>query len=216
MDVPKTAFFLPVTLFSVAVISEASEGQTAVKGLEKSVIIGDNPEYLAKMGEWLKPVTHSDRYWKLCWRATQHGWGVSPFHANTFHANCDGKGPTVTIVKVFSNIFGGFTSKSWGGSSGFLVDPEAFLFSLANLETAEPIKLTQRSGYSIYAADPYGPTFGTGFDLHIVDYANGNSDSFANLGGTYQVPPGVDGKTFLAGSYHFTPSEIETFYHVTS
>ena len=87
---------------------------TAVKGLEKSVIIGDNPEYLAKMGEWLKPVTHSDRYWKLCWRATQHGWGVSPFHANTFHANCDGKGPTVTIVKVFSNIFGGFTSKSWG------------------------------------------------------------------------------------------------------
>ena len=78
------------------------------KGIEKSAIIGDNPEYLAKLGEWLKPVTHNDGHWKLCWRASQHGWGGS-----TFHANCDGKGPTVTIVKVESYIFGGFTTKTW-------------------------------------------------------------------------------------------------------
>ncbi|XP_068737330.1 protein jagged-1-like [Montipora capricornis] len=57
------------------------------KGIEKSAIIGDNPEYLAKLGEWLKPVTHNDSHWKLCWRATQHGW-----RASTFHANCDEKG----------------------------------------------------------------------------------------------------------------------------
>ena len=83
--------------------------EKGVKGIEKSVIIGDNLEHLAKLGEWLKPVTHGDRYWKLCWRATQDGWS-----ARTFHANCDGKAPTVTIVKAKGNIFGGFTSNPWG------------------------------------------------------------------------------------------------------
>ena len=77
--------------------------------IEKSVIIGDNQEFLAKVGEWLKPFTYGDRYWKLCWRASKDGWA-----ANTFHNLCDGKGATVTIVKVNDNIFGGFTRSQWG------------------------------------------------------------------------------------------------------
>ena len=38
-----------------------------------------------------------------CWHAKTDGWAAS-----TFHSNCDGKGPTVTIVQVGSYIFGGF------------------------------------------------------------------------------------------------------------
>ena len=43
-----------------------------------------------------------------CWRAKTDGWSVV-----TFHSNCDGKGPTVTIIKVGSYIFGGYTDVSW-------------------------------------------------------------------------------------------------------
>ena len=46
-----------------------------------------------------------------CWRAKTDSWSVS-----TFHSNCDGKGPTVTIIKVGSYIFGGYTDVSWSSS----------------------------------------------------------------------------------------------------
>ena len=43
-----------------------------------------------------------------CWHAKTDGWAAS-----TFHSNCDGKGPTVTIIQVGSYIFGGYTDVSW-------------------------------------------------------------------------------------------------------
>ena len=43
-----------------------------------------------------------------CWRAKTDGWAAS-----TFHSNCDGKGPTVTVIQVGSYIFGGYTDVSW-------------------------------------------------------------------------------------------------------
>ena len=79
------------------------------KGLEKSVIIGSNQTYLVQLHEWLKLVSQSKSSWKLCWRGSKDGWA-----ALTFHSLCDGKGPTVTIIKVNQNIFGGYASVSWG------------------------------------------------------------------------------------------------------
>lgn len=84
-------------------------------GLEDSDIIGKNAEQLNGLGEWLKSVTPSDRHWKLCWRASENGWG-----ATTFHSLCDGKGPTVSIIKVDKYIFGGYTSTSWSEWHKFL------------------------------------------------------------------------------------------------
>ena len=49
-----------------------------------------------------------------CWHAKTDGWAAS-----TFHSNCDGKGPTVTIIKVGSYIFGGYTDLTWGGKYVF-------------------------------------------------------------------------------------------------
>ena len=43
-----------------------------------------------------------------CWRAKTDGSSAS-----TFHNNCDGKGPTVTIIRAGQNIFGGYTDVSW-------------------------------------------------------------------------------------------------------
>ena len=88
-----------------------------------------------------------------------------------------------------------------------------------------PVKLPQNGRYSsnrdsIYHARYYGPTFGGGHDIHISDYASFNSYSYSNLGYTYSPPSGYSlystfAQTFLAGTYYFTPKEVETFYETT-
>ena len=69
------------------------------------------------LGEWLPKTTN----WTACWRATRDGWAAS-----TFHNNCDGKIPTLTIVKVVKDsknfIFGGYCTVTWaGGKFEFMI-----------------------------------------------------------------------------------------------
>jgi len=78
-------------------------------GLNNSVILRNNQTFLAWLDKWLKPVTNISSYWNHCYQATVDGWVSS-----TFHSNCDGKGPSVTIIRVGKYIFGGYTSQSWG------------------------------------------------------------------------------------------------------
>ena len=86
-----------------------------------------------------------------------------------------------------------------------------------------PVKLPQtgeyssRRAHSIYCRSGYGPTFGGGHDIRIYNYATSNSNSKGNLGFTYSPPSGYSyestfAQTVLAGSYMFTPDEVETFY----
>ena len=81
--------------------------------ISSSTILGSlDSKYLVKLSSYLYPVLqspHRSRFVR-CWRAKTDGWASS-----TFHSNCDGKGPTVTIVQVGSYIFGGYTDKPWGG-----------------------------------------------------------------------------------------------------
>lgn len=81
-------------------------------GLDASIILGslDRNKYSGKLMSYLEPVLlSSDRSVFLrCWHANTDGWA-----ATTFHSNCDGKGPTVTIIKVNDYIFGGYTDVSW-------------------------------------------------------------------------------------------------------
>ena len=74
--------------------------------------------------------------------------------------------------------------------------------------------------YSIYDCSSNGPTFGNGYDVYIADYASSNSNSYTYLGATYSPPSGyifrsTSTNTFLAGTYTFTPDEVETFYETT-
>ena len=85
-----------------------------------------------------------------------------------------------------------------------------------------PVKLPQTTEYSskrysIACGSRYGPTFGVGHDIHIHNYASSNIGSYSNLGSTYNPPSGYRqgstlAHTFLAGTYRFTPDEVETFY----
>ena len=77
-----------------------------------SILASLDSKYLNKLSTYLDPVLQSPGRSRFvrCWHAKTDGWAAS-----TFHSNCDGKGPTVTIVQVGSYIFGGYTDKSWGG-----------------------------------------------------------------------------------------------------
>lgn len=57
----------------------------------------------------LKGVT-GDKLWYKCYRASENR-----FSSYRFHSACDNKGPTVTLVRVGSKVFGGYTDKSWNG-----------------------------------------------------------------------------------------------------
>ena len=69
------------------------------------------------------------------------------------------------------------------------------------------------SSYAICKYSSFGPTFGGGHQIYIANNANSNTNSYTNFGNYYSVPRGVqDKKTILAGTYQFTPDEVEVFY----
>ena len=78
---------------------------------ESEILKNESPELLGKLGEWLNKPGN----WNVCWRGTRDGMNTT-----VFHAGCDGKIPTLTIVKVITNnkslVFGGYATKSWAGS----------------------------------------------------------------------------------------------------
>ena len=74
-------------------------------------------------------------------------------------------------------------------------------------------------GYAVYDCSSCGPTFG-GHDIYIANYTSSNSNSYTYLGHVYSLPSGYSYEststlTFLAGTYQFTPDEVETFYETT-
>ena len=110
-----------------------------------------------------------------------------------------------------------------GYSCQYHYDSQAFLFSLVNKPGWAPVKLPQTYSYqgcSIPDCSSYGPSFGGGWDIAIYDYASSSGNNYANLGYTYSAPSGYSygstfTRTFLAGTYKFTPDEVETFYETT-
>jgi len=155
--------------------------------------------------------------WTLLYRASVNGFG-----SNDFHANCDEKSQTLTILKAKETgfIFGGYTEKFWQGEEVQKFDSKAFIFSLTNKDNT-PCQMKIRDGVNaIFCASTAGPSFGTG-EIHVVDNSNTNKpdldlDSFSNLGETYihskYVYGSVEAKSFLAGSYNFLLDEIEVYH----
>ena len=87
----------------------------------------------------------------------------------------------------------------------------SFLFSLRNKENRAPfIANVISEQYAVYADPNHGPAFGGGHDVYISDNAAGNQGSYSNFGDSYRRPSRTD-NSLLAGSYHFTPTEIEVF-----
>jgi hypothetical protein len=144
----------------------------------------------------------------LCYRATEHG-----FDSAKFHAACDNKGPTISIIQANGRQFGGFTSLSWKGNTGYQPDKYAFLFSV-DKERVFPIK--EGGANAIYDSTGYGPTYGNGHDIYVASNSNQNTNSYTNFGSgykTYELGDNTQSaKEFFAGAYNFKPDEIEVYY----
>ena len=151
------------------------------------------------------------KQFKLIYRASRDG-----FEAASFHAKCDNKPNTLTIVKTTNGcIFGGYTALVWGGSDYLKVDPTSFIFSLVNRLSKPmliPIKANQNS--IPYLSCSNGPTFGQN-DFCIVSNSNMTPSSFSYLGQSYDFKlfSSTSEKSclFLADSLRFQTSEIEVF-----
>ena len=96
---------------------------------------------------------------------------------------------------------------------------QCFLFSLQNKDNLKPFKCpiyNHQNNKAIWCDYTCGAIFGSGHDLLISSDANTNQHSYTNLGRTYHPPRGyepgtLETKDLLAGSYKFTPTEIEVF-----
>ncbi|KAL9962007.1 hypothetical protein ACROYT_G031059 [Oculina patagonica] len=174
-----------------------------------SAILADNAFYQSRLHQFLTPAVGSHPRWVLCYRASTHGWAAS-----AFHSRCDGKRDTVTIINKEQYVFGGYTNIPWERSGGYTSTSNAFMFSLRNKEGLGPFKsMLTNPSRAIYRHSSYGPTFGGGHDIYIGDNANSNTNSYTYFGVSYSLPSGVQDRfTILAGTYKFTPDEVEVFY----
>jgi len=145
----------------------------------------------------------------LLWRGTRDG-----FAASTFHSLCNNKGSTLTVFKTTSGyIAGGYASVSWTSYGSYVVDSNAFLFTLKNPNNM-PLKLAiSGSGNALYDGTSYGPTFGGGHDMHISDGSNANTNSYC-YSYSYTYPNGNSGSagaSFMLGAGNFQVAEVEVF-----
>ena len=86
---------LKISCFKDSVILSSDQREPVMKWLKESqAITNDNAD-------------------KLLYRASRDGWAAS-----NFHAYCDNKGPTVTVIKSGNYIFGGYADEHWDGKSG--------------------------------------------------------------------------------------------------
>ncbi|XP_046843331.1 uncharacterized protein LOC124437395 isoform X1 [Xenia sp. Carnegie-2017] len=176
-----------------------------------STILNDEPEsFLKQLKNWF-----SFRILRCCWRASTDGWD-----SRIFHSRCDNRGKTITLVKVGKYIFGGYSTISWDGSSGSYGNSSSnYIFSLRNKDNLSPFRspVYRYSHTAIYTYPSRGPTFGGGFDFYIASNANKNTNSYTDFGHTYRPPSGYsyrssNTRALLAGSYTFTPDEVEVYY----
>ncbi len=149
--------------------------------------------------------------WKLIYKASEDG-----FAAVNFHSKCDGKKNTLTVIKSSNgNVFGGFCQEQWSSDGNWKTDPNAFIYSLINKDSKPLLMKCSSTQHAVYCNPGYSATFGGGHDIFIANNANTNTASYSNIGHSYKHPQFTSGsneaKTFLAGTYNFTPTEIEVF-----
>ena len=103
-----------------------------------------------------------------------------------------------------------------GSSCTFSAAGKAFLFSLHNINGYAPVNLSQYDDIrrqAMFHCPSFGPSFG--HEIHISNDAINNNDSYTHCGHTYTAPPGYfrhSNCPFFAGSYKFSPTNIEVFY----
>ena len=132
--------------------------------------------YKDQLVKWIIRPCH----FRLLYKISRNGCS-----AQTFHQKCDAQGPTVTVLYNTNNtIFGGYLSQSWNSSGDYINDPGAFLFRLQYNGSSNPVKFAISNAASAgYGHSIYGPTFGSGHDIHTFNGTINKSGNYFPLNG---------------------------------
>ena len=163
-----------------------------------------------------KLITWIDRpcHFRLLYKISTDGCSTQKFHQL-----CDGQGPTVTVLYNTNNtIFGGYLSQSWNSKGDYINDDKAFLFRLQYNGSSNPLKFpvspASNIKYAGHGHSNYGPTFGSGHDLHTFSGTINKSGNYFplngyvhNIGKTYNLN-GQNSSTITNGSLQVTDLEV--------
>ena len=169
--------------------------------------------------------------WELLYRATRDGFGASDFHAL-----CDGDFATITVVRTpGGHVFGGVREIGYGGTgNSYVTTDKAFVYGIRTHGSPDaPVVFlpTKNLQWGIEQQSGTLGAWGGGHALKIGTNANlpskqagvdcpgicsGFSDSHSNPGATF-TGNGIThhdtdaGHEYLAGSWYFSLTEIETY-----
>ena len=132
-----------------------------------------------------------DGVFRLLYRTSRDGET-----SQSFHAKCDNKGCTITIIETTDgHIIGGYSNTPWSSSTRWSGAKKAFLFVLpdaASSPTSSPCKMKLKNpndGRAVRHLADWGPIFGEGnHDLYVSVEA---SQVHTNFGNTYRYELGM-------------------------
>ena len=78
----------------------------------------------------------SDAKWGILYKATRDG-----FKPANFHKRCDGKSPTLVVLKSGENVFGGYADKPYGPHVSNFVVHQTGLNAIPSLYSCEVLLL---------------------------------------------------------------------------
>ncbi|MDR3738358.1 MAG: TLD domain-containing protein [Terracidiphilus sp.] len=136
---------------------------TAMHG-DSEILAGLAPEsvanFLQELSVWLPR-----RGYRLLYRGSRDG-----INAYAFHRLCDGKGPTLVLVRCDEGfVFGGYTGASWespparGVTCEYVASPDAFLFSVIGPHSPCPVVFpVVNAELAMWCSTEAGPVFNGG------------------------------------------------------
>ncbi|CAG8511975.1 7679_t:CDS:2 [Ambispora leptoticha] len=171
-------------------LSRAIEGSSSINGISTPCI---------------NSTSQCSYEFRLILRGSRDG-----FSPSIFHRFCDGKGPTITVIKIANSekLIGGYCPFSWQSKGGYQYTTESFIFQLHEQtckngilsRVVDPTK-------AVYFWQTFGPGFGNGPDLALRENFKDPSQSFCRQK-SYEEPiiPGADRRRV-----HFTTEEYERY-----
>ena len=172
-------------------------GPDCSPSLPDSTIIKDEGDFVT-LHEWLEEDGQDGEFSRL-FRGTQDGQT-----AEAFHAKCDSKGCTLTVIETTcGKVIGGYSNTAWSSTLGYKVANKAFLFALSGDGVSSPCKMKLKDANDARAINcdiSFGPIFGNdnGCDMYVD-----GSIVLLNTGHSYDQGPLPHGA--------YTIKEMEVF-----
>ena len=148
----------------------------------ESLIINKNSEYITLLKNWILNKNNDNNKSikaELLYRLSRDGNSYQ-----SFHNNCDNKGPTLTFIyDENENKMGGYTPLDWDSHSRWKRDNDTFLFSLTKKKQFK--KPNNINSESIYCLNTYGPWFNNfgfenNYNMNTCKFQYGNEFLNAN------------------------------------